>query len=92
MLLSNLGSINGPPAYHHLNNYGTNSVIIAIGTISERADADGNVRPYVKIGVTIDERIADGLYFIRSIKYLQYLLDNPELLDRPLAETVDLDG
>ena len=91
-LLSNLGSINGPPAYHHLNNYGTNSVVVTIGTISEKTDADGHTRQYVKIGVTIDERIADGLYFVRSMKYLQYLLDNPELLDRPLAETVDIDG
>jgi hypothetical protein len=36
------------------------------------------------IGVTLDERIADGFYFIRSMQVLQEYLANPErLLERP---------
>ncbi len=89
VLLSNLGSINGPVAYHHLNNYGTTSSVITISTISERRDTDGTVHSIVNLGITFDERVADGFYLIRSLKFLQYILDNPELLDRPLAEAVD---
>ena len=34
--------------------------------------------------VTLDERIADGFYFIRSMQVLQEYLANPErLLERP---------
>ena len=35
VFLSNLGSIKCPAVYHHLNNYGTNSIMITIGTIHE---------------------------------------------------------
>ena len=31
VLFSNLGSIKGPALYHHLNNYGTNSIVVTIG-------------------------------------------------------------
>ncbi|MBR4141961.1 MAG: 2-oxo acid dehydrogenase subunit E2, partial [Firmicutes bacterium] len=33
ILVSNLGSIKCPSVYHHLNNYGTNSVMVTIGTL-----------------------------------------------------------
>ena len=33
VLISNLGSIKCPSVYHHLNNYGTNSIMVTIGTI-----------------------------------------------------------
>ena len=33
VLASNLGSIQCPSVYHHLNNYGTNSIMITIGTL-----------------------------------------------------------
>ena len=33
VFLTNLGSIRCPSVYHHLNNYGTNSIMVAIGTM-----------------------------------------------------------
>ena len=33
VFLSNLGSIKCPAVYHHLNNYGTNSIMVTIGTL-----------------------------------------------------------
>ena len=41
------------------------------------------------IGLTIDERIADGYYYAKTIKLLKHLLQNPELLERPASEPVD---
>ena len=38
---------------------------------------------------TIDERIADGFYFAKSFKIFRHLIENPELLDRPLQEPID---
>jgi hypothetical protein len=94
VFLTNLGSIKCPCVYHHLNNYGTNSIMVAVGTIrkAEKIAEDGTrqVRDVVDIGVTLDERIADGFYFAKSLKIVQHLLSNPELLDRPLEEEIDL--
>ena len=90
VLLSNLGSIKCPGVYHHLNNYGTNSIMITIGTIHKapffHEDGTMEMRDYVDIGATLDERIADGFYFARSLKLIQHICAHPELLDRPLEE------
>lgn len=90
VLLSNLGSIQCPSVYHHLNNYGSNSFMITVGTIhkEERIMPDGTkqLRDIVDIGATLDERIADGFYFARSLKVVNYLFANPELLERPFSE------
>jgi hypothetical protein len=95
VFLTNLGSIQGPAVYHHLNNYGTNSMMIAIGTIhkEERIMPDGSkqLRDVVDIGATLDERIADGFYFVRSLKLVKHICAHPELLDRPLGEPSGFD-
>lgn len=89
-LLSNLGSIQCPSVYHHLNNYGTNSFMVTVGTIhkAERIMPDGTkqIRDVVDIGATLDERIADGFYFARSLKVVEHIFANPELMDKPFAE------
>lgn len=96
VLLSNLGSIGCDATYHHLNNYGTNSIMITIGEIhkAQVPGADGlpRVRDVVNFGVTLDERIADGFYFARSMKLMRHLVEHPELLEGPLKEPVDYDG
>ena len=90
VFLSNLGSIQAPAVYHHLNNYGTNSIMVTVGTIhkEERVMPDGSkqIRDVVDIGATLDERIADGFYFARSLKLVKHMFAHPELLDRPLCE------
>ncbi len=95
VLLSNLGSIKGPAVYHHLNNYGSNSIMVTIGTIHKEEmvmeDGSKQVRDVVEIGATLDERIADGFYFVRSLKLVKYIFAHPELLDRPFGEPSGFD-
>ncbi|MDO4361778.1 MAG: 2-oxo acid dehydrogenase subunit E2 [Eubacteriales bacterium] len=90
VLVSNLGSIKCPAVYHHLNNYGTNSIMVTLGTLHKEEmlmpDGTRQVRDVVDIGATLDERIADGFYFARSLKLIKYVFEHPELLDRPLSE------
>ncbi len=90
ILTSNLGSIKAPSVYHHLNNYGTNSIMITIGTLhkAEVLQEDGTtaVRDVLDFGATLDERIADGFYFARSLKLIKHIFQHPELLDKPLGE------
>ena len=91
-VLTNLGSIRLHAGYHHLTNWGTTSVFCAIGEIKKRPfyDEDGTVRmlPSVDLGLTIDERLADGYYYSKTVRLLKTLLENPELLDKPLREEV----
>lgn len=79
-------SIKCNSCYHHLNNYGTNSLVITIGTVYEE-----NGKYLVDISATLDERIADGFYFAKSLNLAQYICNNPQFLDDDLASIVDFD-
>ncbi len=93
VVLANLGSIGLHAGYHHLTNWGTCSVFCVIGEIKKRPfyDDEGKVemKESIDLGLTIDERIADGYYYSRTVKLLRTLLENPELLERPLNEEVE---
>ena len=95
VLLSNLGSIKCDAVYHHLNNMGTNGIVITIGEMHKEQIIDENgelsIRDVVNIGATLDERIADGFYFARSLKLIKHLFRNPELLDKTLGEEIDFE-
>ena len=92
-VLSNLGSVKMKSGYHHLTNWGTCSIMLLIGQIRKRPfyDDDGNVRMVesVDIGLTIDERLADGYYYSKTIQLLKHLLENPELLEEDLNKKVE---
>lgn len=93
VVLTNLGSIGLHAGYHHLTNWGTNSVFCAIGEIKKRPfyDDEGNVdmRISVDIGLTIDERIADGYYYSKTVQLLKTILQAPEILEQPLDSEVE---
>ena len=95
ILCSNLGSIKTPAVYHHLNNYGTNSVMITIGTLHKEEiimpDGTRQIRDVVDYGATLDERIADGFYFARSMKLIKHVFAHPELLDVPLGQSSEFE-
>ena len=90
ILCSNLGSIQCPAVHHHLSNYGTNSILITIGALHKQEvlmpDGTKQVRDLVDIGATLDERIADGFYFARSLKLIKHIFAHPEMLEKPIGE------
>lgn len=91
--LTNLGSIKMNADYHHLFEWGTNSFFVVIGEKKKRPvwkeDGTYELKDTIKLSLTIDERIADGYYFAKSIKLLRHLLQHPELLDLDAATPVD---
>ena len=93
VVLSNIGSIKLHSGYHHLTNWGTTSIFVIVGEKKKRPfyDEDGTVtmRDSVDLGLTVDERIADGYYFSKTIRLLKKLLENPELLEESLDSEVD---
>ncbi len=92
VFLSNLGSIKLKCGYHHLSTWGTASIFVIIGEKkwTPLYNKDGFVRMYesLDLGLTVDERIADGYYYSKSIRLLKYLLEHPEELEKPLEEEV----
>ena len=92
-VLANLGSIGMRAGYHHLTNWGTCSVFCVVGEIKKRPiyDAEGRMQicECVDLGLTIDERLADGYYYSKSVKLLKHLLEHPELLELPLDQEVE---
>ncbi len=94
VLLSNLGSIGAGAPYHHLSNYGTCSIMITIGTMHREyvRNASGEEeRDKVDITFILDERIADGFYFAKSLRITHYLLEHPEALAESLSNPVPVE-
>ena len=86
-ILSNLGTFKTNGIYHNLTNFGTASSLITFGEI--RKDENSN-KYYMNFGATIDERIADGFYFCKALKLIEYIFAHPELLLEPAGKKVSI--
>lgn len=93
VFISNLGSIKMRANYHHLTNWGTNSIFVVVGekkpTPFYNEDGTVTMKNALELGITIDERIADGYYFANSLRLVRRLLAEPELLDLPIMSPVE---
>ena len=93
IFLSNLGSIGLEAGYHHLVNWGTNSCFIVIGKKYWKKDYDqaGNedLHEVLPLGITLDERIADGYYYSGTVALVKELLAHPHLLEMPADTPVE---
>lgn len=85
--VTNVGSIGLKPVYHHLYEFGTTSVFMAIGKkeVINELSRDGSVKSkhVINMRFVLDERICDGYYFASAIKLFKYYVKNPELLLLP---------
>ena len=85
VFISNLGSIKLNANYHHLSNWGTTSIFLVIGKkhLAPIYDEKGNMEMHevVDLSITLDERIADGYYYSKSVQILKHLLQHPEMLN-----------
>lgn len=93
-IVSNLGSIGSKAAiYHHISTFGTNSMLISMGKIYKKEIIDDNgkkqIRSFCDFGITLDERIADGFYMIESVKLLDFILNNPKLLEDKVSSKIE---
>ncbi len=88
IIVSNLGSIGCNAIYHNITDFGTNSILFTIGKIKKEnyLDDDGKLqqRYLCDFGVNMDERIADGFYFAKSLQLFEDFLQNPEILEKSI--------
>lgn len=94
IFISHMGSIGGDAMFHHLYEFGTTSVFCAIGKIYLKPYRDIRTdevvwKKTIDLNITLDERICDGFYFIKSLELFDSLLDNPALLELTPKEAME---
>ena len=85
LIVSNIGTFRVPGIYHNLANLGTSSGLVTFGDIKEE-----NGKYTMNLGATLDERIADGFYFCRALKAIEYLFAHPELMMEPASKHFEI--
>ncbi len=94
-LITNLASIRTNHIYHHVYDFGTTSISMALGTMREvpRRTLDGEIvfDRCIPAGMVMDERIASGSYFALAFRAFKRYLKHPELLEQP-PEQVNKDA
>lgn len=87
VFVTNVGSIGLNSIYHHLYEFGTTSIFLAIGKkeVVRELQSDGTVisKNVINTRFVLDERICDGYYFASSIKLFKNYMKKPELLLAP---------
>ena len=94
MIVSNLGSIGCGAIHHNITDFGNSSSLLTMGEIEDKEvikDGKKETRKICEWGMNFDERIADGYYFAKSAKVLQYLLSHPKELEKPVGEKIEID-
>ena len=92
IIVSNLGSIKCGAIYHNLTNFGTCSSLITMGEVKDEEviiNGKKEIRKICEFGMNFDERIADGYYFAKSAKMLEYIFNNPKILEEDVSKTID---
>ena len=94
IFLTNIGSIGVESIYHHLYEFGTCSMFCAMGKKTRRhtIDKNGDMRSHksIQLKFVLDERICDGFYYASSMRMLNKILANPNVLLLP-PEQVNVD-
>lgn len=88
MYLAHLGSIGIDAVYHHLFEMGTAGILTTIGTIHKAPVVDQEtgkieVKEVMELKVSIDDRIASGIYTGPTMDLFKELIENPESLLKP---------
>lgn len=94
MIVSNLGSIGCGAIFHNITDFGACSSLCTMGEIKTKVEINEKGKEVTKkvceFGINLDERIADGYYFAKSLQLLQYIFDNPSLLEDPANDKITI--
>ena len=92
IIVSNLGSIHCGAIFHNITDFGCCSSLATMGEIHDEeviVDGKKEIKKICEFGVNLDERIADGYYFAKSLQLLQYMFNNPEILEVRADEKIE---
>ena len=94
VFITNMGSIGSEPIYHHIYNFGTTSIFIAMVTKKTQRviNREGKIvqRKVMRLRFVADERIGDGYYLSSALKYFNGIFLHPEVLhEKPEKVLID---
>lgn len=90
--ITNLKSLGINHIYHHVYEFGTTGIFLAMGKEKKVPVVQGNgfaIQKQLGWGLVSDERFCDGLYFARSLKKFKRFLADPAQLEVPLDKKVE---
>lgn len=88
-VVTNLASIRTNHIYHHIYDFGTTSLAVALGNpreVPRRVKGEIDYIKCIPIGLVMDERIASGSYFALAFRKFSRLLDDPSKLETAPTE------
>ena len=91
--LTNVGSLGIDAIYHHLYNFGTTGVFLAMGKKKKSyiyEDDDIVPEKSISLAWVADERICDGFYYANALKSFYRYLKKPELLETNIEPKEDI--
>jgi len=86
LFITNMASLRTSYIYHHIYEFGTTSIFIALGKNKTRLiKKDGEIKEarFMPLGVVTDERITDGHFYSRRFQEVEKYLKHPEILETP---------
>lgn len=84
LFLTNLASIRLRPVLHHIYDFGTTGLFIAMGQPAKKLVKVGEVieeRKIMPITISADDRVESGYYYGRCFREYKRYLHHPELLE-----------
>ena len=90
--LTNVASLGIDAIYHHLYDFGTTGIFLAMGKKKKSYIYDDDTfkeEKCISLAFVCDERICDGYYFANSVKLFNKYLKKPELLEENIEKVED---
>ena len=91
--LTNVGSLGIDAIYHHLYNFGTTGIFLAMGKKKKGyiyEDDEVVQEKTISLALVADERICDGFYYANALKSFYRYLKKPELLETNIVPKQDI--
>ncbi len=94
IFLTNLKSLGISHIFHHIYNFGTTGLFMAMGKEKVVPVVKGDQivpEKHMGFGLVSDERFCDGLYYAISLRQLRKIMRDPHVLEQPLEHKVEDD-
>ena len=91
--LTNVGSLGIDSIYHHLYDFGTTGVFLAMGKKKKSLiSVDDTLKEEKSLSLrwVLDERICDGFYYASALKLFNKYMKKPELLEANIQPVEDV--
>ena len=90
VFVTNLKSLKIDAINHHLYEFGTCSLFVAMGKEKMVPVVEGNkelkIGKVMNIGINMDERVADGFYYAKSLRMWNDMFANPDCLKQAMPD------